>query len=197
MVSNTSDTVYGENHWKVLISKMKKIKDHPPSNVPWFLKSQRCKTGFPGGSVVKSLPAKQETRVWSLGREDPPEKEWQPTLVFLPGESHGRRSLVGYSPWGHKESDTTEWLNWTEKVSGSTKWYQEKHLNQEINILNCTSNNWLLVPQSDFPGGSDGKASACNAGDLGSIPGLGRSPQEGKGNPLQHSCLGNPTDGGA
>ena len=48
-----------------------------------------------------------------------------------------------------------------------------------------------------FPGGSDGKASACNAGDLGSIPGLGRSPGEGNGNPLQHSCLENPMDGGA
>ena len=43
-----------------------------------------------------------------------------------------------------------------------------------------------------FPGGSDGKASACNAGDLGSIPGLGRSPVEGNGNPLQYSCLENP-----
>ena len=48
-----------------------------------------------------------------------------------------------------------------------------------------------------FPGGSDGKASACNAGDPGSIPGLGRSPGEGNGNPLQHSCLENPMDGGA
>ena len=48
-----------------------------------------------------------------------------------------------------------------------------------------------------FPCGSDGKASACNAGDLGSIPGLGRSPGVGKGNPLQYSCLENPTDGGA
>ena len=48
-----------------------------------------------------------------------------------------------------------------------------------------------------FPGGSDGKASACNSGDLGSIPGLGRSPGEGNGNPLQHSCLENPMDGGA
>ena len=48
-----------------------------------------------------------------------------------------------------------------------------------------------------FPGGSDGKASACNAGDLGLIPGLGRSPGEGNGNPLQYSCLENPTDGGA
>ena len=48
-----------------------------------------------------------------------------------------------------------------------------------------------------FPGGSDGKASARNAGDPGSIPGLGRSPGEGNGNPLQHSCLENPMDGGA
>ena len=43
-----------------------------------------------------------------------------------------------------------------------------------------------------FPGGSDGKESACNAGDLGLIPGLGRSPGGGHGNPLQHSCLENP-----
>ena len=48
-----------------------------------------------------------------------------------------------------------------------------------------------------FPGGSEVKASAHNAGDLGSIPGLGRSPGEGNGNPLQYSCLENPMDGGA
>ena len=48
-----------------------------------------------------------------------------------------------------------------------------------------------------FPGGSAGKESACNAGDPGSIPGLGRSPGEGNGNPLQYSCLENPMDGGA
>ena len=47
------------------------------------------------------------------------------------------------------------------------------------------------------PGGSEGKASACNAGDLGSIPGSGRSPGEGNGNPLQYSCLENPMDKGA
>ena len=45
-------------------------------------------------------------------------------------------------------------------------------------------------------GGSDGKASAYNVGDLGSIPGSGRSPGEGNGNPLQYSCLENPMDGG-
>ena len=48
-----------------------------------------------------------------------------------------------------------------------------------------------------FPGGSDGKASAYSAGDLGSIPGWGRSLGEGNGNPLQYSCLKNPMDGGA
>ena len=49
----------------------------------------------------------------------------------------------------------------------------------------------------DFPGGSDVKECACNAGDLGSIPGLGRSPGQGNGNPLQYSCLENPMDKGA
>ena len=47
-----------------------------------------------------------------------------------------------------------------------------------------------------FPGGSDGKASACNVGDLSSIPGSGRSPREENGNLLQYSCLENPIDGG-
>ena len=46
----------------------------------------------------------------------------------------------------------------------------------------------------DFPGGSDGKASVYNAGDVGSIPGSGRFPGEGSGNPLQYSCLENPMD---
>ena len=49
---------------------------------------------------------------------------------------------------------------------------------------------------SGFPGGSDGKESACNAANLGSIPGLGRFPGEGNGNPLQYSCLENPKDRG-
>ena len=48
----------------------------------------------------------------------------------------------------------------------------------------------------DSPGGSDGKATAYSAGDPGSIPGSGRSPGEGNGNPLQYSCLENPMDRG-
>ena len=49
----------------------------------------------------------------------------------------------------------------------------------------------------ELPGGSDGKASAYNVGDPGSIPGSGRSPGEGNGNPFQYSCLENPMDRGA
>ena len=55
--------------------------------------------------------------------------------------------------------------------------------------------NWFC--KRDFPGGSDGKASAYNAEDQGSIPALGRSPGEAKGNPLQYSCLENPMHRGA
>ena len=51
-----------------------------------------------------------------------------------------------------------------------------------------------LLDTMGFPGGSEGKASAYNAGDPGSIPGSGRSPGEGNGNPLQYSCLENPMD---
>ena len=54
-----------------------------------------------------------------------------------------------------------------------------------------------LLSCGTSPGGSEVKASACNAGDLGSIPGSGRSPGEGNGNPLQYSCLENPMGGGA
>ena len=72
----------------------------------------------------------------------------------------------------------------------------------ELLILNCLGACLIaqLVknpPMLGFPGGSDGKESACNAQDLGLIPGSGRAPGEGNGNPLQYSCLENPMDGGA
>ena len=53
-------------------------------------------------------PVRQETWVQSLGWEAPWRREWQPIPVFLQGKFNGQRSLMGYSPWGHKESDTTE-----------------------------------------------------------------------------------------
>ena len=59
-------------------------------------------------SIVDFLLSKmQETQVRSLGQEETWRRKWQPTSVFLPGESHGQRSLADYSPCGHKESDTT------------------------------------------------------------------------------------------
>ena len=55
----------------------------------------------------------------------------------------------------------------------------------------------MFILFSGFPGGSEDKVSACKAGDLGSIPGLGRSPGEGNGNPFHYSCLENLVDRGA
>ena len=65
--------------------------------------------------------------------------------------------------------------------------------------LNFTHTNKysLILPVFYFPGGSDGKESACNVGDLGSIPRLGRFPGEGNGYPLQYLCLENSMDRGA
>ena len=58
--------------------------------------------------MIKNLPAMWETCVQCLHQEDPLEKGMETTPVFLPGEFHGQRSLVGYSPGGLKESDMTE-----------------------------------------------------------------------------------------
>ena len=83
----------------------------------WLVKAKSSRTlwGFPDGSVVNNLPTMQETACQCRRHEFDPRvrkiswrSAWQPTLVFLPGESHGHRSLVGYTPWGRKESDTTE-----------------------------------------------------------------------------------------
>ena len=57
---------------------------------------------------LKNRPAMWETQVQSWGKEEPLEKGMLPTPVFLPGESHGQRSLAGYNRWGCKEPDTTE-----------------------------------------------------------------------------------------
>ena len=62
--------------------------------------------------TVKNLPAGDLGSIPRLGKVSW-RRAWQPTPVFLPGESHGQRSLVGYSPWGRKESDTTERLTFS------------------------------------------------------------------------------------
>ena len=92
----------------------------------------------------------------------------QPTPVSLPGEVHGQRSLAACSPWGCKE------LAMIKRLSLSLFYYPNSIF---ISLE-------LLM---GFAAGSDGKESACNAGDLGSIPGLGRSPGGGHGNRFQYS----------
>ena len=109
------------------------------------------------GSSDENLPVRVGKTPWR--------RELLPIPVVLPGEFHGQRSLEGYnSSWGHKESDTTESL---------------------------TPSHRLSTMLQAFPGGSDGKESACNVGDLDSIPRLGRLPGEWNGYPLQYSCLEN------
>ena len=66
--------------------------------------------GFPGGSAGKDPPVEQETWVQFWVRKIPWRRKWQPTPVFLPGKPHGQRSLGHCSPWGRKESDSTEHL---------------------------------------------------------------------------------------
>jgi len=77
----------------------------------------------------------------------------------LPGGFHGWKSLVGYRPWGCKESDATSLS--LSRLMGLPRWLS-------------------------------GKESACQAGNIGLIPGSGRFPGERNGNPLLYSCLGNP-----
>ena len=67
--------------------------------------------GFRGGSDGKVCACNGGNWVQSLGLEDPWRRKWQPTPVLLPGKFHGLRILIGYSPWGHKELDTTERLH--------------------------------------------------------------------------------------
>ena len=70
-------------------------------------------------------------------------------------------------------------------------------VSQELDKVVWYSRFFKNFPQFGFLGSSDSKESACNAGNLGSVPGLGRSSGEGNGNPLQYSCLENPMDRGA
>ena len=64
--------------------------------------------GFPGGSVVKNLLTMEETQETRFDPCVGKRRKWQLTPVFLPGKSHGQRSLAGYRLWGHKELNTTE-----------------------------------------------------------------------------------------
>ena len=87
----------------------------------------RCTKDFPGGSDGKESACNMGDlgSIPGSGRA-PLRKEWQPILLFFPGESHGQRSLVGYSPWDNKESDMTKWLTLSHLLMGGVAlppWY--------------------------------------------------------------------------
>ena len=125
-------------------------------------------------------------------------RQWHPTWVLLPGKSHGRRSLVGCSPWGHEESDTTERLHFhfslscvgegngnplqcscLENPRDRGAWwaavYGVAQSRTQLKWLSSSSSPLLKVVKNP----------PASAGDTGLIPGSERSPGEGHGNPLQ------------
>ena len=108
--------------------------------------------GFPSVSAVRNLPAKAKMQIRSLGWEDPLVKAMTPTPVFLPGKSHGQWSLVGYCPWGHKESDTNEWredqirlpvdCSAEKKKKYRKKWHD---IFKKLKGKNLTTTKWLYL----------------------------------------------------
>ena len=82
--------------------------------------------------TVKHLPEMQETWAQSFGLEDTWRRAWQPTPVFLPGEFHGQRSLVCYSPWGHRESDMTEQLTHTTLILQLVSLHSKEHIDKYV-----------------------------------------------------------------
>ena len=99
--------------------------------------------------TVKNLPAMQETLVRS--QEDPWQREWLPSPVFLSGEFHGQRNLVGYSPRGHEESDTTERLTHTHAL-----WLNLQVCGLSINdsllfrLILCKTNIYWMPPWARY-----------------------------------------------
>ena len=91
--------------------------------------------------MVKSLPAIQEIQVQSLMGKIIWRREWQPTRGFLPGESHGRRGLAGYSPWGPKESDMTEQPTLLIIQEGLPRWLSGKE--SACQCRRCRFNPWV------------------------------------------------------
>ena len=86
------------------------MSNNPIITIQTTITAVICTREFPGGSDGKESTQCRRPGFVPWVRKIPWRREWQPTPVFLPGEFQGQRSLVGYSPWGHKESDTTERL---------------------------------------------------------------------------------------
>ena len=104
--------------------------------------------GFPGGKVLKNPPASAgdagDLGLIPESGKIPWRRAWQPTPVFLPGESHGHRSLAGYSPWGPKESDMTECLTHTHT-------HTHTHMHTHAHVYTHTHVGWHPRPINSEP----------------------------------------------
>ena len=175
--------------WSVVLEKTlespldcKEIKPvNPKGNQSWIFIGR---TDAEAETPILWLP---DAKNWFIGKDPDAGKDWKQekgmTEDEMVGWHHwlnghefeqalgvgdGQGSLACCSPWGCKESDTTEPLNWWKGTLG-----------------------YVIAPALEWfiPGGSDDKESACNMGDWGLIPELGRSPGGRHGNLLQYSCL--------
>ena len=120
-------------------------------------------------------------------------RRWQPTPVFLPGKSPWMEEPGRLQSMQLKRNRKPNWSNLAcmhrEGCNRGLRWLDS--------ITDSVDMSFSKLWKISFPGGSDGKASDYNAGDLGSITGLGRFPREGNGKPLQYFCLENSMDRGA
>ena len=124
--------------------------------------------------LVKNLPASRRPRFYSWVRKIPWRKAWQPSPVFLPGESHGQRNQAGYSPWGHRVEHNNDQAQHT---------YQSNHYDPSASLP--TSRTWFII--MDWPSlialvAKNLHASAGDVRHMDLIPGSGRSPGGGNGN---------------
>ena len=109
-------------------------------------------------------------------------------------QNHSSR-VIGLCLWSENQLFTfiQSWnSSLTFKLQGKNLAFESLPFIALIATRCCVKTLYMYYPMRYFPGGSEGKESTHNEGDLGSVPGLGRSPGEGHGNPLQYSCLENP-----
>ena len=143
------------------------------------------------------------TWVQSLFWKDSLEKEMATHSIILAGETLWTEELGGLQSMrsqtvGHDRSDLACTYHLFPDKERTVNWPRTPACWAEFSKgLTHLGFGFCFVFLWGLPGGSNGKASACSVGDLGLIPGLGRSPGEGNGNPLQYSCLENSMDGGA
>ena len=113
-----------------------------------FLTTGPWRQGFPGGSDSKESACQcRRPRFNPWVGKIPWRRKWQLIPIFLPGESHGQRSLVGYSPWGHKELVTTEWLTLSTRGVPPLMLLRGCHLLRTYHVLDAVA-QWFVPHRS-------------------------------------------------